>query len=374
VFWNLLSNAVKFTPRGGEVRVALLRWGDEVLVTVTDTGPGHRARVSALIFERFQQADTTSTRRHGGLGLGLSIVRQLVELHDGWVWADSAGPGKGATFTVSLPRAVAAQEKPARETLSASLAAVEQSAARPASLDGARVLVVDDEADARDLVTKLLQAQGAHVMSAPSAAEALITFARVHPEVLVPTSVCRMADGYKLIAGVRALEAAQGNTPALAVALTAYARAEDRERACRRVFNVTWPSRSSPPSWACVADSQVSLRRREENKMSDQHEVQQVLARYVRATDERDGATVASLFLPDGRVEIYCKGNEGPKLLGVLCGPEAVARAVGQTVKPSPTLCCSHHTTHDHIIDIDGDQAHIDAQFVVFNTIETKCL
>ncbi len=104
--------------------------------------------------------------------------------------------------------------------------------------------------------------------------------------------------------------------------------------------------------------------------MSDQHEVQQVLARYVRATDERDGAAVASLFLPDGRVEIYCKGTQGPKLLGVLCGPEAVARAIGQTGKASPAIAGSHHTTHDHIIDIDGDQAQIDAQFVVFTVIE----
>lgn len=102
--------------------------------------------------------------------------------------------------------------------------------------------------------------------------------------------------------------------------------------------------------------------------MSDQHDVQQVLAKYVRATDERDGAAVASLFLPDGRVEIYCKGTDGHRLLGVLCGPEAVARAVGQTEKPSPG--CSHHTTHDHIIDIEGDQAQIDAQFRVFKIIE----
>ncbi len=106
--------------------------------------------------------------------------------------------------------------------------------------------------------------------------------------------------------------------------------------------------------------------------MSDQHEVQQVLARYVRATDERDGAAVASLFLPDGTIEIYCRGNERPKLLGVLCGPEAVARAVGKSVQPFPTLGWSHHTTHDHISDIDGDQAHIDAQFMVFTIIEPE--
>ena len=106
--------------------------------------------------------------------------------------------------------------------------------------------------------------------------------------------------------------------------------------------------------------------------MSDQHEVQQVLAKYVRATDERDGAAVASLFLPDGRIEIYCNGTDGHRLLGVLCGPEAVARAVGQTMKLSPTLGCSHHTTHDHIIDIEGDQAQIDAQFLVFKIIQPE--
>jgi CheY-like chemotaxis protein len=258
VFCNLLSNAVKFTPRGGEVRVALLRWGDEVLATVTDTGQGIAPEFLPFVFERFQQADTTSTRSHDGLGLGLSIVRQLVELHDGWVWADSTGLGKGATFTVSLPRAVAAQRKPARDTSSLGCASLDTSAPRAASLAGARVLVVDDEADARDLVTKLLQAQGAQVISAPSAAEALITFARVHPEVLVSDIGMPGGDGYKLIAGVRALEAAQGDTPALAVALTAFAAVEDSERALAAGFQRHLAKPFDPAELVrIVAESQV---------------------------------------------------------------------------------------------------------------------
>ncbi|HEX8235400.1 MAG TPA: ATP-binding protein [Abditibacteriaceae bacterium] len=236
VFWNLLSNAVKFTPRGGEVRVTLLPWGDEVLVTITDTGQGIALEFLPLIFERFQQTDNTSTRSQDGLGLGLAIVRQLVELHEGWVWADSAGLGKGATFTVSLPRAVASQVKPAHDESPESLVVFDKSTLHATSLAGARVLVVDDEADARDLVTTLLQAQGAQVMSAPSAGEALITFARAHPKVLVFDIDMPGGDGYKLIAGVRALEAAQGDVPVPAVALTSYARAEDRERALQAGF------------------------------------------------------------------------------------------------------------------------------------------
>lgn len=248
VFWNLLSNAVKFTPRGGEVRVALLRSDDEVLATVTDTGQGITPEFLPFIFERFRQADKTSTRARSGLGLGLSIVRQLVDLHDGWVWADSAGQGQGATFTVGLPRAVAAEtqrKNPPRESSALAdpadagfgLDSVAAAGARQtASLVGARVLVVEDEADARDLVTKLLQEQGAHVVTAPSAAEALIAFARVHPEVLVSDIGMPEGDGYQLIAGVRALEAARGDAPALAVALTGHARAEDRERALAAGF------------------------------------------------------------------------------------------------------------------------------------------
>ena len=223
VVWNLLSNAVKFTPSGGRISVAVDREDPHVVVRVADTGQGIAPEFLPYIFDRFRQADSTTTRAHGGLGLGLAIVHHLVTLHRGTVTAASAGPDQGATFTVRIPLA------PLR------MAAVTSSVATTAAdrlppLAGVRALVVDDDADARDLVTAVLGQSGAEVMTASSTVEALDALGRVRPHVLVSDLSMPGDDGYALLQRVRALGLdREGRLPA--VALTAFARAEDRARA-----------------------------------------------------------------------------------------------------------------------------------------------
>jgi signal transduction histidine kinase/ActR/RegA family two-component response regulator len=226
VVWNLLSNAIKFTPADGTVSVRLGRDSGQACIAVSDTGRGIDAAFLPLMFERFRQADSTSTRAHGGLGVGLAIVRHLVELHRGTVSADSPGLGRGATFTVRLPLVAGRLPAGALAGPVAGSAVVQ----RFPELQGVRVLVVDDEADARDLVATVLQQCGAEVTAAGSAAEALDALDRVRPHVLISDVSMPGVDGYALIDRVRALGLDRGGrTPA--VALTAYARAEDRERA-----------------------------------------------------------------------------------------------------------------------------------------------
>jgi CheY-like chemotaxis protein len=196
-----------------------------VAITVSDNGEGIRPEVLPVIFEPFQQADASTTRRHGGLGLGLAIVKQLVVAHGGSVSARSDGPGRGATFVVRLParQAIAA---PGR----AAVASTSPASEPPPRLDGLRLLVVDDEADAREVVTEVLRACGAEVTSAASAAEALDLFGRVRPDVIVSDIGMPETDGYTLLRRIRALPAERGGrTPA--VALTAYTRPEDVHRA-----------------------------------------------------------------------------------------------------------------------------------------------
>jgi PAS domain S-box-containing protein len=240
VFWNLLSNAVKFSPGGSTVRVRLARADGRAEVSVADAGEGIRPDFLPFVFDRFRQADASTTRRHGGLGLGLSIVKQLAELHGGTVRATSAGPGQGATFTLTLPLAATGTAPPgggaaAGPTAPAGApppAEAEPVFATAAALDltGVVAVVVDDEPDARELVRRLLADRGARVVTAASAGEALDALRRVRPHVLVSDIAMPGEDGYALIRRVRALPAADGGqTPALA--LTAYARAEDRMRA-----------------------------------------------------------------------------------------------------------------------------------------------
>jgi PAS domain S-box-containing protein len=244
VFWNLLSNAVKFTPRGGRVQVVLRRVNSHLEVAVADTGQGIKPEFLPRVFDRFRQADASTTRQHGGLGLGLSIVQQLVELHGGTVHVASDGPGRGATFTVALPLAAVqagrgAGPDSARDGHGGGAAAGGLSPdlyrdAR-AQLDGVRVLVVDDEADARMLVKRLLEDCAATVTTASGADEAVRLVAAERPHVLVSDVGMPGEDGYSLIRRVRALGAdGGGDVPALA--LTAYARAEDRVRAVRAGF------------------------------------------------------------------------------------------------------------------------------------------
>jgi signal transduction histidine kinase len=227
VFWNLLSNAVKFTPRDGRVVVSLARAGADAIIAVEDSGIGITADFLPYVFDRFTQADGSATRRHGGLGLGMAIVRHLIELHGGTVRAFSEGENRGATFTAMLPmRAVIVQDSP--EAFHPE-ARPEMPAVLP-HLDGIRILVVDDEPDARSFLSALLQKQGAAVWAAGSTAEAIDAFGAARPDVLVSDIAMPGQDGYDLIRHVRDLSPDEGGlTPA--IALTAYARPEDAETA-----------------------------------------------------------------------------------------------------------------------------------------------
>jgi CheY-like chemotaxis protein/two-component sensor histidine kinase len=248
VVWNLLSNAIKFTPQGGRVSVRLERTGSSAQIRVSDTGEGIQPNILPYIFDRFRQGDGTSTRRHGGLGLGLAIVRHLVELHGGTVHADSAGEGSGATFTVRLPLTpapeLAKKRRPELETLRADEEAGGRAASLP-TLEGVRVLLVDDDPDTLQMLTAMLSAYKAEVHAASSAAEALEALQWHKPDVLVSDLAMPCEDGYTLISKVRALEAASGrHVPA--VALTAYIRIEDRTRALSAGFNLFVPKPVEP--------------------------------------------------------------------------------------------------------------------------------
>jgi len=234
VVWNLLSNAVKFTPKGGQVQVFLGRVSSNVEVRVSDTGDGIRQEFLAHVFDRFRQLGSSAARRHGGLGLGLSIVKQLVEMHGGVVQAKSPGEGKGSTFTVVLPLMVM-DAAPQADTQAAGRGNVQ--AARLPDLAGLTVLVVDDETDAREMVRRLLETRRAMVVTASSALEALPLVTAVRPDVLVSDIGMPQIDGYELMRRVRALaEEEGGRLPG--VALTAFARSEDRTRAMLAGYNV----------------------------------------------------------------------------------------------------------------------------------------
>ncbi|TMA58232.1 MAG: PAS domain S-box protein [Deltaproteobacteria bacterium] len=225
VVWNLLSNAIKFTPKGGRVDVRLRRAESHVELGVSDTGEGISADFLPHVFERFRQADSTSTRAYGGLGLGLGIVRHLVELHGGTVRAESAGPGQGATFIVRLPMPAVRGAFPRPEAA----AAAELSLDALPALDGVRVLVVDDEPDARAAVVVILQERQASVTAVGSVAEALDVLERDPPDVLLSDIAMPGEDGFTLIRRVRGLPRGRGRgVPA--AALTARAAREDRMR------------------------------------------------------------------------------------------------------------------------------------------------
>jgi signal transduction histidine kinase/response regulator of citrate/malate metabolism len=230
VVWNLISNAVKFTPAGGKIQVMLERVNSHIEITVSDTGQGISPQFLPYVFDRFRQADASTTRRQGGLGLGLSIVKQLVELHGGSVRAKSPGEGQGATFVVALPVTVAHTDSGEdRQHPSAHRDHPVQERDVP-SLADRTILVVDDDLDARELIKRILAERGANVLLAASAAEAYEMLRSAHPHLLLSDIGMPEQDGYDLIRKVRALPTDQGgSTPA--VALTAFARSEDRRRA-----------------------------------------------------------------------------------------------------------------------------------------------
>ena len=230
VVWNLLSNAVRFTSEGGRIEVRLLEVDGQAEIRVTDTGIGIPPEFVPHVFERFRQADSSTTRPYGGLGLGLAIVRHLVEMHGGTVKAESAGEGQGAVFTVRLPihaevPAIAQRPKPAETGDPAT------------SLLGRRVLVVDDDPDAREVLRAMLEDAGATVATTASAGETRAIIGRLRPDLLIADIGMPGEDGYSLIRSVRALESdVTGHVPA--IALTAHARAEDIDRAVASGFQI----------------------------------------------------------------------------------------------------------------------------------------
>jgi len=250
VVWNLLSNAVKFTPRGGWIEIALGRSGHHMELVISDSGQGIAPDVLPYVFDRFRQADSSSTRAHSGLGLGLAIVRHLVELHGGSVQAGSPGLGQGAVFTVKLPltesRPAVPGEPPAeRATVS------DPTGKSPFA--GLHILLVDDQEDTRLMLRVVLEKRGAKVTTAHSVAEALAGVQRLRPDLLLSDIGMPGEDGFSLIKKVRALpEEAGGTTPA--VALTAFVRGEDRERVLNSGFQAHLPKPIDTAELAAVID------------------------------------------------------------------------------------------------------------------------
>jgi CheY-like chemotaxis protein len=229
VIWNLVSNAIKFTPKGGRVQVTSERVNSHIEISVADSGIGIQPEFLPHVFERFRQADASSTRKYSGLGLGLSIVRQIVELHGGTVSVNSGGEDQGATFRVQLPVSVVRHNPLGRGThprLSQTMSAL------PISSDLSKLVVrvVDDDLDALELLRRILGERGATVIAAASAAEALAAIGKQPPDVLISDIGMPEIDGYQLVRSVQALPTK--NTARLpAIALTAFARSEDRTRA-----------------------------------------------------------------------------------------------------------------------------------------------
>jgi CheY-like chemotaxis protein/anti-sigma regulatory factor (Ser/Thr protein kinase) len=226
VVWNLVSNAVKFTQAGGSVRVSLTREGNEAVIRVKDTGVGIAPEFLPYVFDRFRQADGTSTREHMGMGLGLAIVRHVVDLHGGAVAAESKGAGQGSEFIVRIPISAAPLGRGPEID-----GALEQNDAAPDLMKAKRrVFVVEDDDDAREVVTACLERGGFEVRVAASAADALRSIAAWRPDVIVSDISMPDVDGYEFIRQLRALPEDQGGrVPALA--LTAYARLEDAAKA-----------------------------------------------------------------------------------------------------------------------------------------------
>ncbi|MFO0983439.1 MAG: ATP-binding protein [Planctomycetota bacterium] len=250
VVWNLVSNAVKFTPEGGRVHVRFRRDGGKIEIVVSDTGKGIQRSFLPLVFDPFRQADSTTTRRHGGLGLGLAIVRNLVELHGGTVRADSPGEDQGATFTVTLPITSVPVAVPAARRPEDLVPAHEP------ALRNLRILVVDDELSARELLAMILEHSGAKVQLAASAQEALDLFTSFRPNVLISDIGMPDEDGYSLMRKITKLSQRGPVVPS--VALTAYARTEDRLQALAAGFHVHMAKPVEPAELLAVIASLVT--------------------------------------------------------------------------------------------------------------------
>jgi CheY-like chemotaxis protein len=255
IVWNLLSNAIKYTPPGGQVTVDVLGGNDRAEIRVVDTGIGIRPEFLPDLFERFRQASALTTRRHGGLGLGLSIARHLAELHGGSIQAWSAGEGKGATFTVQLPlrrdEPAAALTDRMREIRDAERRAGE------VSLEGLTILVVEDDQDARDLVQRLLESHRARVVAVASVPEALDRLQTERPDLIICDIGLPDIDGYELARRIRAVSGPLAHVPA--IALTAFARFDDRTRALAAGFNAHLPKPVEPAELVITVGSFANL-------------------------------------------------------------------------------------------------------------------
>jgi PAS domain S-box-containing protein len=254
VLWNLLSNGIKFTPKGGRVTVTVAGRNSEVILTVADTGAGIKREFLPHVFERFRQAESSTNRNYGGLGLGLAIVRHLVELHGGSVAVQSEGEGQGATFSVRLPVAAAiraAERAPA---------AVSTDGPVRQTLGGLRLLIVDDEADAREVMRFMLERGGAQVRVADSAAQALDAIREERPDLLISDIGMPVEDGYVLVRRLRAMEEGLGRRLP-AIALTAYASEEDTRRALAAGFDAHLSKPVDPARLIDIAAGLAGARR-----------------------------------------------------------------------------------------------------------------
>jgi signal transduction histidine kinase/ActR/RegA family two-component response regulator len=252
VVWNLLSNAVKFTPRGCRVQVRLERVTSHSELTVSDTGEGISKEFLPFVFDRFSQADSTSSRKHGGLGLGLGIVRHLVELHGGTVQAFSSGLGEGSTFVVRLPLMVA-------QPISRVVEHGASARAELGDLSGVAVLVAEDNDDARKLLTTIFERCGATVEAAENVPAALERLSRFRPDIIISDIEMPGEDGYSLITKVRAQETPDGRIPA--IALTAYTRSPDRVRALAAGFQMHMGKPVEPTELVAAVKSLLSTSR-----------------------------------------------------------------------------------------------------------------
>jgi CheY-like chemotaxis protein len=257
VFWNLLTNAVKFTPEGGRVAVSLRRTSGSVEIVVSDSGHGISPAFLPFVFEPFRQGESRFDRAHGGLGLGLAITRQLVELHGGTVRASSPGVGQGATFTVTLPR-VNDDDALLDDSLRVSSSASGQPAAVPAamSLAGLKVLVVDDEPDTLEMFRDALEAAGVDVRAAATGPAALSVADTWPPDLLVTDLELPGMDGYELLAALRTTRPAAACP---AVAVSAYARLDDRSRALAAGFQAHVAKPVDPPALVSVLCQALSV-------------------------------------------------------------------------------------------------------------------
>jgi PAS domain S-box-containing protein len=262
VLWNLLSNAVKFTPKGGRIHIRVTTHETQAEISVTDTGKGIAREFLPYVFERFRQADGSLTRKHGGLGLGLAIVRHLTELHGGTVRVDSPGPGQGSVFMVKLPLLTRKDVIVSSPTLLRLTAREELPIEFTSVLSGVRLLVVDDEPNSRELLVTLLTHCGADVKEACSAAQALAEVTRFHPDLLISDIEMPEEDGYSLIRKLRSMEEDLGRRIA-GVALTAHARTEDRLRALEAGYDTHVSKPVEPSEFVTVI---ASLARRSKRK------------------------------------------------------------------------------------------------------------